>query len=91
VAELKTTLDGMVAAARGRGALDLESLPGALQGANEPGGRIELAVGMTLASAERRLVEATLEYTRGDKRRAAALLGIGLRTLYRRLDEWGRR
>ena len=45
---------------------------------------------MTLASAERRLVEATLEYTHGDKRRAAALLGIGLRTLYRRLDEWGK-
>jgi DNA-binding NtrC family response regulator len=43
---------------------------------------------MTLASAERRLVEATLAYTQGDKRRAAALLGIGLRTLYRRLDEW---
>jgi len=91
VAELKETLSGMVAAASGRRPLDLESLPAALQGAGGPGGRVELVVGMTLASAERRLVEATLAYTQGDKRRAAALLGIGLRTLYRRLDEWERR
>ena len=90
VAELKEALSDMVAAARGRRPLDLESLPAALQGAGGPGGRVELTVGMTLASAERRLVEATLAYTGGDKRRAAALLGIGLRTLYRRLDEWGR-
>jgi DNA-binding NtrC family response regulator len=91
VAELKATLDAMVAGARGRRPLDLESLPESLLGAGEPGGRVELTVGMTLASAERRLVEATLAYTQGDKRRAAALLGIGLRTLYRRLDEWERR
>jgi DNA-binding NtrC family response regulator len=91
VAELKTTLDRMVAAARGRRPLDLESLPEPMLGAGEPGVRVELTVGMTLASAERRLVEATLAYTQGDKPRAAALLGIGLRTLYRRLDEWGKR
>ena len=91
VAELKATLDAMVAAARGRRPLDLESLPDVLRGGDEPGGRVELEVGMTLASAERRLVEATLAYTKGDKRRAAALLGIGLRTLYRRLDEWEER
>jgi DNA-binding NtrC family response regulator len=88
VAELKLVLFGMVAAARGRRALDLDCLPDALRGADEPGARVTLEVGMTLASAERRLVEATLAYTQGDKRRAAALLGIGLRTLYRRLDEW---
>ena len=44
---------------------------------------------MTLAAAERGLIEATLAHTGGDKRQAAAILGIGLRTLYRRLDEWG--
>jgi DNA-binding NtrC family response regulator len=88
VAELKDVLFRMVAAARGRRPLDLEGLPDALHGAEGSGARITLEVGMTLASAERRLVEATLAYTQGDKRRAAALLGIGLRTLYRRLDEW---
>jgi two-component system response regulator HydG len=91
VGELKAVLDGMVAGARGRKALDVESLPAGFLGAGELNERLELAVGMTLAAAERRLVEATLEHTGGDKRRAAAMLGIGLRTLYRRLDEWGKR
>ena len=91
VAELKATLEQMVASARGRRPLDLESLPETLRGAGEPGSQVELSVGMTLDSAERLLIEATLAYTLGDKRRAAALLGIGLRTLYRRLDEWERR
>ena len=92
VAELKATLERMVATAPGSPAPRRDS--GRLSmssGAGEPGAQVELIVGTTLASAERRLVEATLAYTQGDKRRAAALLGIGLRTLYRRLDEWGRR
>jgi len=91
VSELKSVIDGMVAGARGRRPLDVESLPDALRVEHEPGARLEVSVGMTLASMERRLVEATLRHTRGDKRRAAAMLGIGLRTLYRRLDEWGLR
>ena len=44
---------------------------------------------MTLAATERRLVEATLAHAGGDKRLAAAILGISLRTLYRRLEDWG--
>jgi DNA-binding NtrC family response regulator len=89
VSELKNVLDGMVATARGRRPLDVESLPEALRGDDDSGARLEMSVGMTLAAVERRLVEATLAQTRGDKRRAAAMLGIGLRTLYRRLEEWG--
>jgi DNA-binding NtrC family response regulator len=34
---------------------------------------------------ELRLIEETLQRLGGDKRRAAEVLGIGLRTLYRRL------
>ena len=91
VRELRTVIDGMVATARGRKPLDLDSLPDPLRGANSPAGRLELSVGMTLEAAERRLIEATLAHTQGDKPRAAAMLGMGLRTLYRRLDGWGRR
>ena len=35
---------------------------------------------------ERRVIQATLRLTGGDKRRAAQLLGIGTRTIYRKLD-----
>lgn len=50
---------------------------------------VSLAVGTTLANAERRLIEATLEQQGGDKRAAAEVLGISLRTLYNRLREYG--
>ena len=50
---------------------------------------VSLTVGTTLADAERRLIEATLENQGGDKRAAAEVLGISLRTLYSRLREYG--
>lgn len=40
----------------------------------------------TLDEVERRYIRHVLEHTEGNKRRAATLLGIGRRTLYRRLD-----
>jgi two-component system, NtrC family, response regulator AtoC len=41
----------------------------------------------TLGTLEQRYIRLVLEHTGGNKRQAAALLGIGRRTLYRRLDE----
>jgi DNA-binding NtrC family response regulator len=42
---------------------------------------------LTLAELEERYIDYVLERVGGNKRRAAALLGIGRRTLYRRLGE----
>jgi len=44
--------------------------------------------GMTMAEIERLAIESTLKETRGNRRRAAELLGIGERTLYRKLREY---
>jgi DNA-binding NtrC family response regulator len=90
VSELKNVIDGMVATARGRQRLGPESLPDALRGGEGSNERLGITVGMTVEAAERRLVEATLAHTGGDKRRAAEMLGIGLKTLYRRLERWRR-
>ena len=46
---------------------------------------LELKVGHSIAEAERRLILATLESLGGNKREAAAVLGISLKTLYSRL------
>ncbi len=43
-------------------------------------------IGTPLAEVERRLILATLEFCSGDKRKAAAMLGISLKTLYNRLN-----
>lgn len=48
-------------------------------------GVLWIRVGDSIAEVERRLILATLEQLRGDKRRAARQLGISLKTLYSRL------
>jgi DNA-binding NtrC family response regulator len=44
--------------------------------------------GMTMADVERAAIEAALKETRGNRRKAADVLGIGERTLYRKLKEY---
>jgi DNA-binding NtrC family response regulator len=88
VRELKVTLEGMVVFAEGRRPLQWSDLPQALTGTRARAAP-RLAPGMTVAEAERDLIAATLEHTGGDKPRAAAMLGIGLRTLYRKVATYG--
>jgi DNA-binding NtrC family response regulator len=89
VRELENAIEGMVVIARGRRALDLSDLPEWLRDLETEAARLELAVGMTVEEAERQLIAATLRHTGHDKPRAAAMLGIGLRTLYRKIKQHG--
>jgi len=54
--------------------------------ADGPGSRLEVRVGSSIADVERRLILATLDELNGDKKRAAEILGISLKTLYNRLN-----
>ncbi len=45
-------------------------------------------VGISMAEAQRRLILATMDHCEGDKKKAAEILGISLRTLYNRLDSY---
>jgi DNA-binding NtrC family response regulator len=45
--------------------------------------------GMTMQEMERAAIEAALREANGNRRRAAEMLGIGERTLYRKLKEYG--
>ncbi|HJU64688.1 MAG TPA: sigma-54 dependent transcriptional regulator [Gemmatimonadaceae bacterium] len=53
-----------------------------------PANVITIAPGMKMADIERAAIEAALRETRGNRRKAADLLGIGERTLYRKLREY---
>jgi DNA-binding NtrC family response regulator len=66
------------------------SLPAALEPGDVPPepNVITLKPGMTMADIERAAIEAALKETRGNRRQAAELLGIGERTLYRKLREY---
>ncbi|MBX9928347.1 MAG: sigma 54-interacting transcriptional regulator [Gemmatimonadaceae bacterium] len=50
---------------------------------------VTFAPGMTMAEMERAAIEAALRETRGNRRKAAEILDIGERTLYRKLKEFG--
>lgn len=52
----------------------------------ESNGKVQLPVGTSIAEAERQLISATLEHYNGDKKKAADVLGMSLRTLYNRLN-----
>ena len=48
-----------------------------------------VSMGKTLAEIERAYTLKTLDILGGNKSRAAQVLGIGKKTLYRRLEEYG--
>ena len=47
-----------------------------------------ITVGKTVEDVEKELIETTLEHLDGDKKRAAEMLGISLKTLYNRLNSY---
>ena len=53
-----------------------------------PAVTITLGSGMTMSEIERIAIQAALRDTGGNRRKAADLLGIGERTLYRKLREY---
>jgi DNA-binding NtrC family response regulator len=51
---------------------------------------LHVPLGSRLDEAERSLIEVTLDYCEGDKKRAAAVLGCSLKTLYNKLNSYAR-
>ena len=49
---------------------------------------LQVKVGSSMADVERRLILATIEACEGDKKHAAKILGISLKTLYNRLSRY---
>jgi DNA-binding NtrC family response regulator len=54
-----------------------------------PPSTVTLTPGMTMAEIERAAIENALRETRGNRRKAAEMLDIGERTLYRKLRDYG--
>ncbi len=52
------------------------------------GSNLQVKVGTSVEEVERRLILATLEHFEGNKKRAAEVLKIGLKTLYNRLNQY---
>jgi two-component system response regulator HydG len=87
VRELKNTIEGMVVLSPSGRMLDVSDLPEHIlrqAKAALPTGDMPLRVGMTMEEIEKIAIEQTLRSVGYDKQKAAEMLGIGLRTLYRK-------
>jgi DNA-binding NtrC family response regulator len=72
-------------------AISSGSITAAIEPPNQPAppSTVTLTPGMTMAEIERAAIEAALRDTRGNRRKAAEILDIGERTLYRKLRDYG--
>ena len=88
VRELRNVIENMVLLARGD-VLTADDVPENVRQGGEPRqGGFELA-GRSLEEVERALIVANLELAGGNRQKAAKILGIGERTLYRKLKTYG--
>ena len=70
---------------------ELTGSEGSNNGAALDRDRLEIRVGSRIYDMERSLIEATLDYFKGNKRRAADALGCSLKTLYNKLNGYSQR
>jgi DNA-binding NtrC family response regulator len=54
----------------------------------EPDGAFKVQVGASIAEVEKAYIRRTLQHTKNNKRRAAEILGMSVRTLHNRLAEF---
>jgi len=92
--ELRNLVERAVILAQDGGLIELSQLPPSLgRGPAAPtaatdGNSISVRVGATVDEAERLLILRTLEFTGQNKTRAAAILGVSLKTLHNKLKEY---
>ena len=86
VRELENTIERAVVLAKEE-VITIDSLPVAIGGQKDvASSSLSIPLGTPLHEVELRLIRETLKLTEGDKKRAAQLLGIATRTIYRKLD-----
>jgi DNA-binding NtrC family response regulator len=86
VRELRNVMERATILAQGE-FIEPRHLPGLMVEAGQATDRaVSLAPGTTVEEAERRLIVMTLEHTKGNKTRAAEILGISLKTLHNKLN-----
>jgi DNA-binding NtrC family response regulator len=88
VRQLRNCLESMVVLARNE-TITMDDLPTTLDSVNQPSEELEIPAHTTLEELERAAVEQTLDRFEGNRTHAAEELGISVRTLQRRLKDWG--
>lgn len=87
VRELRNTIEKMVVLSTGA-LLDVVDVPEQMQSTTTP--LVDLSSSVTLGENEKAQILAVLKEVGGNRTRAAQVLGISRRTLYRKLDEYAK-
>ncbi len=90
IRQLRNVLENMVALADGK-KLTVEDLPAEIHSppTDITDGQFSELAGISIEQAEKQLIRNTLKMLDGNRERAANILGIGERTLYRKIKEYG--
>ena len=87
IRELRNCIESAVVMCRGN-QITVEDLPPHIHSSGDKS-VLRLGLGLTLAQAEKEIIQAVLLQHNGNKTRAAEQLGIGRKTLHRKLQEYG--
>ena len=87
VRELRNVIESSVVLCKGS-IVTLEDLPPQVRTQDE-GNYIRLDLGVNMEEAEREIIRQTLNFQKGNKSRTAEVLGIGRKTLHRKIQEYG--
>ncbi|POQ98589.1 transcriptional regulator [Alkalispirochaeta sphaeroplastigenens] len=88
IRELRNSIESAVVMCKGS-IITLEDLPPAISQVEDGGDSVRVPLGSTMARAEREIIRANLAHHKGNKTRTAETLGIGRKTLHRKISEYG--
>lgn len=86
VRELENTIESILVI-NSPGVIDIQHLPQEIRDVKERSEVISIKIGTPLEEVEREMLIQTLKATKGNKRKAARLLGINVRTIHRKIEE----
>ncbi|MBL8993867.1 MAG: sigma-54-dependent Fis family transcriptional regulator, partial [Spirochaetia bacterium] len=86
IRELSNVVEKMVVLSRDR-KITLSDLPEKIRHTVNTDPFIQIPYGMTMEEAERKIIEETIRHCGGNKSEAAKVLGIGRKTLHRKIGE----
>jgi transcriptional regulator with PAS, ATPase and Fis domain len=88
VRELENTIESVLVVNNPH-VIDIAHLPPEIRNFREKPKMIPIRIGTSLEDVEREVLIQTLKATKGNKRKAAQLLGINVRTIHRKIEEFG--
>ena len=88
IRELRNCIESAVVMAKGHFIM-LQDLPPDVSASAEDQASIRIPVGTSMAESEKIIIRSTLNFAKGNKSRTAEILGIGRKTLHRKIHDFG--